>query len=153
MFHLHCDFVERIKSGVVLMCVPFVEKVCGDAGHSPCSPTAPGPHYFEGKHPSLFPHFRWMGSSLTMCTASQLSSEECSDMSINSSPLLPFCSHSNEQILQQHFVSLSDLRNPFLSFIRRCLPSRQQRARSRLLLRNGQLQFLSVSSAPGGWRV
>lgn len=46
-------------------CVLCCWKVCGDAGHSPCSPTAPGPHYFEGKPPSLFPHFRWMGSSLT----------------------------------------------------------------------------------------
>lgn len=35
----------------------------------------------------------------------------------------------------------------------RCLPSGQQRTRSRLLLLHGQLQFLSVSSLPGGWRI
>lgn len=57
-------------------------------------------------------------------------------------------------VATKHFIFLLDLHDaPFLSFILRCLPSRQQRTGSRLLLLNGQLQFLSVSSAPGSWRI
>ncbi len=41
------DFIKFVY-GCVVYCA--VSQVCTDpGGHSPCSPTAPGPHYFEGK--------------------------------------------------------------------------------------------------------
>lgn len=50
-FRVHFDIVKQMKIER-FWCALCCWKVCGDAGHSPCSPTAPGPHYFEGKPPS-----------------------------------------------------------------------------------------------------
>lgn len=52
-FNSFDGFGKFLKKCFVLCC----SKVCGDAGHSPCSPTAPGPHYFEGKSLSHSNHF------------------------------------------------------------------------------------------------
>lgn len=100
-------------------------KVCGDAGHSPCSPTAPGPHYFEGKPLSLLLSF--YPDSLEGCKeyksllVSQFSCQGCSDLSNNQTPLQkPFC--TDNQFFFLIYVVLIDPQGtshvaPCLSFL------------------------------------